>query len=105
MRLVLVNVVVTNPDSQSGTLTNGYTYTAPPPAPTITSFSPTSGSVGKKVTINGTNFTGATSVKFNGTSGQLYRELFDQDHGDGSCRRDHRQDQRDDARRYGHQRD
>jgi IPT/TIG domain len=37
-------------------------------APTITSFSPTSGPVGATVTINGTNFTGATSVKFNGVS-------------------------------------
>jgi hypothetical protein len=37
-------------------------------APTITSFSPTSGPVGSSVTITGTNFTGATSVTFNGVS-------------------------------------
>ena len=37
-------------------------------APTISSFSPTSGPVGTSVTISGTNFTGASSVKFNGTS-------------------------------------
>src|SRR5262245_5571504 len=34
-------------------------------APTITSFTPTSGPVGTSVTITGTNFTGATSVTFN----------------------------------------
>jgi len=38
------------------------------PAPTISSFSPTSGGVGTTVSIGGTNFTGATSVKFNGQS-------------------------------------
>src|SRR5262249_52273691 len=38
------------------------------PAPTITSVSPTSGPVGTSVAIGGTNFTGATSVKFNGAS-------------------------------------
>src|SRR5207245_685954 len=38
------------------------------PAPTISSFSPTSGNVGTSVSIGGTNFTGATSVKFNGQS-------------------------------------
>jgi IPT/TIG domain len=42
--------------------------TTPPPAPTITSFSPASGPVGTTVTITGTNFTGTTSVKFGGTS-------------------------------------
>ncbi|WP_287131251.1 IPT/TIG domain-containing protein [Candidatus Cyanaurora vandensis] len=37
-------------------------------APTITSFTPTSGAVGTSVTITGTNFTGATAVKFNTTN-------------------------------------
>lgn len=37
------------------------------PAPTISSFSPTTGAVGATVTITGTNLTGAT-VKFNGVS-------------------------------------
>lgn len=36
--------------------------------PTVTSFSPTSGAVGATVDVQGTNLTGATSVKFNGTS-------------------------------------
>ncbi|MEW5976923.1 MAG: LamG-like jellyroll fold domain-containing protein, partial [Acidobacteriota bacterium] len=35
--------------------------------PTITGFSPTSGGVGTAVTINGSNFTGATLVRFNTT--------------------------------------
>ncbi|HUP61905.1 MAG TPA: S8 family serine peptidase [Thermoanaerobaculia bacterium] len=38
------------------------------PAPTISSFSPTSGGVGTVVRVNGSNFTGASSVKFNGQS-------------------------------------
>jgi hypothetical protein len=37
-------------------------------SPTISGFTPISGSVGTSVTITGTNFTGATSVKFNGVS-------------------------------------
>ena len=36
-------------------------------APTISSFSPSSGPVGTSVSINGTNLNGATSVTFNGT--------------------------------------
>jgi hypothetical protein len=37
-------------------------------APAISSFTPTSGPMGTEVTIIGTNFTGATSVAFNGTN-------------------------------------
>src|SRR5207247_1195074 len=37
-------------------------------APAITSFTPASGPVGTSVTISGTNFTGATTVTFNGVS-------------------------------------
>jgi hypothetical protein len=42
----------------------------PPPAalPTISSFSPTSGKVGRTVSVSGSNFTGTTAVKFNGTT-------------------------------------
>jgi DNA/RNA endonuclease G (NUC1) len=38
------------------------------PAPFLNSFSPGSGAVGSSVTISGGNFTGASSVTFNGTS-------------------------------------
>ncbi len=38
-------------------------------APTITSFTPTSGAVGTLVTVNGTNFTASAVVKFNGVTG------------------------------------
>src|SRR5207245_1587631 len=52
-----VSVVVTNPDLQSVTCTNCYTYTAAPP-PTVSSVTPTSGSTsgGTSVTISGSNF-------------------------------------------------
>ena len=34
------NVVVTNPDGQAGTLTNGFTVQQPPPPPTVTAITP-----------------------------------------------------------------
>jgi len=46
---------------------SAFTVVAGPGAPTITSFSPTSGPVGTLVTINGTNFVGVLSVAFHGT--------------------------------------
>ena len=43
-----------------------------PPAPTLTSLSPTSGPAGTSVTLTGTNFTGATGVSFNGTAASTF---------------------------------
>jgi glucose/arabinose dehydrogenase len=68
-----VSVVVTNTDARSGTLTNGYTYTAPQvpnPAPTVTSITPNSGVTtgGTAVTIAGTGFLSGATVKLGGTS-------------------------------------
>jgi hypothetical protein len=65
-----VNVVVTNSDGRSGTLTNGYTYNTTNPAPTVTGVSPTSGSAsgGTAVTISGTGFLAGATVSFGGTA-------------------------------------
>jgi hypothetical protein len=63
-----VNVVVTNPDNQSATLTNGFTYNAPP-APTVSAVSPNSGTTlgGTSVTLTGTGFVTGATVRFGGT--------------------------------------
>ena len=65
-----VNVVVTNSDAQSGTLTNGYTYTSSNPAPTVSSISPTSGTTagGTAVSITGTGFLAGATVSLGGTA-------------------------------------
>src|SRR5882672_814329 len=57
-------ISVTNP---AGTASSAGSFTVINP-PTIASFAPASGPVGTSVTINGTNFTEATAVGFNGTS-------------------------------------
>ncbi|MEK6373992.1 MAG: IPT/TIG domain-containing protein [Acidobacteriota bacterium] len=64
-----VDVLVTNPDAQSSTLTNGFTYVVPPPpAPTIASITPGSGSTSGNtlVTITGTNFRAGATVTIGG---------------------------------------
>src|SRR5438105_496302 len=65
-----VNVVVTNTDAQSGTLTNGYTYTGTNPAPTVSAITPNSGSTGggTRVTITGTGFLAGATVSLGGTA-------------------------------------
>src|SRR5947207_1966158 len=55
-------------------LLGGLAVLAPPSfaaAPTISSFSPTAGRIGTNVTINGSGFTGATSVRFNDAPGKF----------------------------------
>src|SRR5215467_12445707 len=63
-----VNVVVTNPDGQTGTGTNVFTFNPPP---TVTSCSPAAGppSGGNSVTITGTGFLATpTSITFGGAA-------------------------------------
>ena len=63
-----VDITVTTPAGTSATSANdNYRYAA---APTVTSVSPTDGPTagGTSVTITGTNFTGATAVKFGATN-------------------------------------
>ena len=63
-----VNVVVTNPDSQSGSLANSYTYGNP--APMVSSIAPSLGPVsgGTRVTITGTGFQAGATVSLGGTA-------------------------------------
>jgi fibronectin type 3 domain-containing protein len=63
-----VNVVVTNPDTQSGALNNGFTYVNP--APTLTSIAPSSGlsTGGLTVTITGTGFLAQAGVTLGGAT-------------------------------------
>lgn len=61
-----VDVVVTNPDGQSGTLARGFLYESPPPA--VGGVWPPTGPVagGTAVTITGSNFLPGSTVRFGG---------------------------------------
>jgi hypothetical protein len=64
-------VVVTNPNGQSATLVNAYTYGTPTtPAPTLTSISPLTGPTtgGTVVTMNGSNFVSGMTATIGGTA-------------------------------------
>lgn len=65
-----VAVVVRNPDTQTGTMANGYTF-AVAPAPTVASASPKEGPLagGTTVTLTGTGFLAGATVSFGGTPG------------------------------------
>jgi IPT/TIG domain-containing protein len=65
-----VDVVVTNTDGQTGTLSSGYTYTGANPAPTVTLIAPNTGSTagGTRVTITGTGFLPNATVTLGGTA-------------------------------------
>jgi hypothetical protein len=66
------HIAVTTP-SGTGTSSASFAVTATaPPAPFISSFSPTQGNIGTPVTISGSNFTGANSVTFNTTSTTVF---------------------------------
>jgi hypothetical protein len=56
-------ITVTTPNGTAQSPSE-FVVVLPQPAPTITSFSPTSGPVGTTVVITGTSFTGATAVKW-----------------------------------------
>ena len=63
-----VSVVVTNPDGQSGTLANGFTYAVP--NPTVTAISPNTGPTSGNtfVTVTGTNFQSGATVTVGGAA-------------------------------------
>ena len=65
----IVDITVTNPDTQSGTLVNAYTYVDA--APTVTRVEPTSGPIGgtTRVSVVGTNFVNGATVSFGGSAG------------------------------------
>ena len=69
-------IAVANADG-TGTSSTNFTVTTNGAGPVITSFSPTSGPVGTKVTVNGSGFTGTTAVAFNGLTSNNWTLVSD----------------------------
>jgi hypothetical protein len=65
-----VDVVVTNADGQTATLAQGFSYTAPAAAPTVSGVNPTSGPTagGTSITISGTGFASGATVTVGGSA-------------------------------------
>ena len=69
-----IKLIVTNSTGSDTSIDYQYfTIPPPPPVPTITSFTPVSGSPGTVVVITGTNFLGANAVKFGGVAAAAYQ--------------------------------
>ena len=64
----VMDVVVFNPDTSTGTLRNGFTYSAAPPPPTVSAIAPNNGSTlgGTRVTITGASFANGATVSIGG---------------------------------------
>jgi hypothetical protein len=63
-----VSVVVTNPDGQNGTLSSGFNYSQPTPAPFVDEITPNSGSSegGTPISITGSNFVSGATLSLGG---------------------------------------
>ena len=60
-------IIVTTPGGTAASTTSFTVHSVTPPGPTLTKFTPSSGAMGTVVTLTGSGFSKATTVKFAGT--------------------------------------
>lgn len=74
-----VDVVVQNPDGESGKLVGGFTYTGSSPSgsPAISGISPNSATAGTVVDVDGTSFASGASVSFGSNAASSVKFLSD----------------------------